>query len=57
MRHWHTCRPSPAGPLLMSRPPRVSTLSLSLPIILGQSLTSNVFIYTSPDMWCHYEAN
>lgn len=34
MRHWHTCKPSPAGLLLMSRPPCESTLSLSLPIIL-----------------------
>lgn len=34
MRHWHTCRPGPAGLLLMSRPPCESTLSLSLAIIL-----------------------
>lgn len=46
----HVCRASPAGLLLMSRPPCESTLSLSLPIILEQSLTSNVPIYTSPDM-------
>lgn len=36
MRHWHTCKPSPAGLLLMSRPPCESTLSLSRPIILEQ---------------------
>lgn len=35
MRHWHTCKPSPAGLLLISRPPCESTLSLSLLIILG----------------------
>lgn len=36
MRHWHTCKQSPAGLLLMSRPPCESTLSLSRPIILEQ---------------------
>lgn len=50
MRHWHMCKPSPAGLLLMSRPPCESTLSLSLAIILEQSLTSNVSIYTSLDI-------
>lgn len=50
MRHWHTCELSPAGLLLMSWPPCESTLSLSLPIILEPSLTSNVPIYTSLDI-------
>lgn len=57
MRHWNTCKLGPAGLLLMSKPPCVSTLSLSLPIILEQSLTSNVPIYTSLDIQHHYEAN
>lgn len=33
MRHWHMCKLSPAGLLLILRPPCESTLYLSLPII------------------------